>query len=349
LQTLPELEKLKPFAWRFFDKHSVFQKIAADCGDKHYFLTGGTGLFGAWILMFFEWCHERDLSHPRVTALTRRNVLPLQKYITSLNGTIESFQRPNGSFDRLIHLAAPSARDTFGGMGDRAKLQQMYLGTQNILEFAADNITGRCLFTSSGAVYGGVSSADVRHIDETCRSAPLPTTPGIGLGLGKRVAEFLIADYVRDGAVNAGVARCFSFIGPGLPTDLHYAVGNFVGRAIAGQDITINGDGSPIRSFMDLGDAVYWLMTILEYGDNGDDFNVGSTHAVTIYELAQMVRDLVDPNVKITLKRDSNLSPGNPANYFYVPDTTKARDKLGLLQSVKLEESIKIYATFLSN
>jgi len=345
---VPEFEKLTPFAFRFFDQNLVFQKIAIDCGDKHYFLTGGTGLFGTWILMFFEWCHERGLSHPRVTALTRRDVLPHRKFITTLNGKTESFQFPDECFDRLIHLAAPSARDTFEGMGDRDKLQQMYLGTQNVLNFSAKKVSGRCLFTSSGAVYGGLASANHGLISEGCQLAPLSKMPGIGLGLGKRIAEFLIAEYVRDGSVDAGVARCFSFIGPGLPIDLHYALGNFVGAALNGHDITINGDGTPIRSFMDLGDAVYWLMTILEYGESGDDFNVGSTHAVSIYELAQMVRDLVNPKVNITVTRKSNLSPGNPANYFYVPDTTKARQKLGLMQSVKLEESIKIYAQFLS-
>ena len=346
---MPEIEKIKPYAWSFFDNHSVFKKIAIDCGDNSYFMTGGTGLFGTWILLFFDWCHEKGFSKPRVTALTRRpGVLPIRKYVSSVHGTTELFDHPDGDFDRLIHLAAPSARDTFGGMGDQAKLQQMYIGTKNILEFASSKVNGRSLFTSSGAIYGGFPKTENELINELNRLAPLSKTPNIGLALGKRVAEFLIADYVRDGQVNAGVARCFSFVGPGLPTDLHYAVGDFVGKAIAGRDIIINGDGSPVRSFMDLGDVVYWLMMILEHGDASDDFNVGSSQAITIYELAQMVRDHVNPNIKIMIEKGSNVSSGNPANQFYVPDTSKIRDKLDVRQLVTLSESINNYARFLS-
>ena len=343
-----EFERLKPHAWSLFDKYLVFKKIAIDCGDNNYFLTDGTGLFGTWLVLFFDWCHEKSLSEPRVTVLTRRDALPIRKFLNSFYGTTESFDYPDGVFDRLIHLAAPSARDTFNGMSDQAKLQQMYIGTKNILEFASSKVIGRSLFTSSGAIYGGFPKAENGLINELNRSAPLSKTPNIGLALGKRVAEFLIADYARDGQVNAGVARCFSFIGPGLPTDLHYAVGDFVGKAIAGRDIIINGDGSPVRSFMDLGDVVYWLMTILERGDVGDDFNVGSSQAITIFKLAEMVRDHVNPNIKIVIKKGSNASSGNPANHFYVPDTSKIRDKLDVRQLVTLTESIKNYAKFLS-
>lgn len=345
-----EFDRLKPYAWSFFDSHSVFKKIAIDCGDNSYFMTGGTGLFGTWILLFFDWCHENSLSKPRVTALARRpDFLPIRKYISSLQGATESFDHPDGVFDRLIHMAAPSARDTFNGMSDQAKLQQIYVGTKNILEFASSKVTGRSLFTSSGAIYGGFSKAEDGPINELNRMAPLSKTPNIGLALGKRVSEFLIADYARDGKVNAGLARCFSFIGPGLPTDLHYAVGDFVGKALACRDIVINGDGSPIRSFMDLGDAVHWLMMILENGDAGDDFNVGSSQAITIFELAQMVRDIVNPDIRIMIKKGSNVSLGNPENYFYVPDTSKIRDKLGVRQLVTLTESINNYAQFLSD
>ena len=48
-----------------------------------------------------------------------------------------------------------------------------------------------------------------------------------------------ILDRVRTGDVDAGIARAFSFVGPGLPTDLHYAVGNFIASAVQGKDISI--------------------------------------------------------------------------------------------------------------
>ena len=69
----------------------------------------------------------------------------------------------------------------------------------------------------------------------------------------KKVAEFIARDCCLNGLVDASVARCFSFVGPGLPTDLHYAVGNFVADAITTRKITIEGNGLTQRSYMDLG------------------------------------------------------------------------------------------------
>ena len=105
----------------------------------------------------------------------------------------------------------------------------------------------------------------------------MPSFDGVGLGIGKRVVEFLVMDRVRAGDVDAGIARAFSFVGPGSPTDLHYAVGNFVACAVCGEDIHINGDGMPVRSNMNMGDAIWWLFKILMDGERGDDFNVGSS------------------------------------------------------------------------
>ena len=341
-----EPELFERYAWSFFDRHDGLIEFSETIGDKHYFITGATGLFGRWLLSFMDWCHARKFAEPRVTALVRRDILPIRNYSSSLVGDLREFSFPNSKFDRLIHLAAPSARDTFKGMTDREKLEQLYFGTKHILDFAEKKIKGRCLFVSSGAVYGGFSTDQQEPITELNRFAPLSAVEQIGFGLGKRVAEFLVADYGRDDLVNVGIARCFSFIGPGLPTDLHYAVGNFVSNAVSGEDIVINGDGTPIRSFMHLGDATYWILAILETGEPGDDFNVGSDEKVSIAALAALVRDFVNPNIKIQIRGHSNFSPGNPLNHYYVPDIKKAKSKLGVIHSVSLQESLTEYISY---
>ena len=343
--SIPEL--FDRYAWSFFDQHDAMKEFASTMGDKHYFITGATGLFGTWLLCFMDWCHARSLAEPRVTNLVRRNVLPKRSYSTSLVGDLRDFTFPNSKLDRLIHLAAPSARDTFGGMTDRDKLELLYFGTRNILDFASKNIRGRCLLTSSGAIYGGFSADQQEPISETSRFAPLSSWEQIGLGIGKRVSEFLVTEYGRDGLVNPGIARCFSFIGPGLPADLHYAIGNFVFNAVSGKNIIINGDGTPIRSYMHLGDAIYWILAILEYGEPGDDFNVGSEEGISIAELAVLVRDCVNPNLEIEISGHNNVSVGNPPNHYYVPDNKKAKMKLNVKQTVLLRESIIEYGDYL--
>jgi len=339
--------RLSNFAGAVFDRHYVFRSVAKHIGDKRIFLTGGTGLFGQWVIALAEWMHRENLAAPRLTVLSRRDVLPQLPFVTSHLGTIEGFEFSSGTFDLLIHLATPSASDTFNGMTDRDKLDQLYAGTRHVLDFTARHVTGRSLFASSGAVYGGFDFGRQDPIKENDRTAPLPSFNGIGLGLGKRVAEFLVMDRVRAGDVDAGIARAFSFVGPGLPTDLHYAIGNFVARAVRGEDIRINGDGLPVRSFMHMGDAMWWLFTVLLKGEAGDDFNVGSPEAVTIADLATRVRDVVNPDIAVEVVGASNLSPGNPLNHYYVPDTSKSEAQLGLRLLTNLEDALADYAAFL--
>ena len=101
--------------------------------------------------------------------------------------------------------------------------------------------------------------------------------------------------------MDASIARCFSFVGPGLPTDLHYAIGNFVSSAVNGEDIIIKGDGSNIRSYMYLGDMVSWLMRILFMGKQGEDYNVGSDEKISVLELAKIVKNTLKTTSKIVV------------------------------------------------
>lgn len=335
------------FVGTFFDQHHQFADIAEALGEKSIFVTGGTGLFGQWVIALADWMHRRKLAAPRLTVLTRRDVLPDLQFLTTHLGAIDSFEFPNENFEFLIHLAAPSARDTFNGMKDRDKLHQLYAGTSHVLDFTARHVSARSLFASSGAVYGGFDSQQLTPIKEDDRTAPLPSFDGTGLGIGKRVAEFLVMDRVRAGDVDAGIARAFSFVGPGLPTDLHYAVGNFVVSAVRGENIHIKGDGMPVRSYMNMGDAIWWFFKIMMEGERGDDFNVGSSEQITIAGLAELVRTIINPEINVDVANVSNLSPGNPLNGFYVPDTTKGSHKLGLRQLTSLNAALGEYAKYI--
>lgn len=336
------------FAYRYFDEHSHFIELGKRVGDRSIFLTGGTGLFGQWTIAFLKWMRYRHLASPKLTVLTRQGFIDESPYIKQVIGTVETFKFSQEKFDCLIHLAAPSARETYEGMSDQKKLEQLYFGTLNALEFAKHQVVGRCLFVSSGAIYGGFDTTRTKPIAELDRTAPLSSGKSIGLGLGKRVAEFLVSDYARSGFVDASIARAFSFVGPGLPTDLHYAIGNFVGRAIRGLDIEIRGDGTPLRSYMYMGEATHWLFEILLAGKTGEDYNVGSPEKVSVLQLATKIRDLLNPNVSIKVLRAGNNTAGNPANHYYIPCVRKAQECLNLHMTTNLDDALKDYGNFLT-
>ena len=134
------------------------------------------------------------------------------------------------------------------------------------------------------------------------------------------------------------VARYFVFVGPDLPLNVHFAIGNFIRDALTADAITVSGGGTPMRTYLHQSDLAHWLFTLLERGRSGDAYNVGSDEVIGIADLAHLVRDVLAPEkpVHILGKPD----PGSARNR-YVPDIRKAQQDLGLSVTVPLAEAIR--------
>jgi dTDP-glucose 4,6-dehydratase len=134
------------------------------------------------------------------------------------------------------------------------------------------------------------------------------------------------------------IARCFAFAGKHLPRTIHYAIGNFIQNCLDGQPIVINGDGTPLRSYMYADDLVEWLFAILDRGKNGRVYNVGSDKALSIRELAASVRSILGVKNEIVVKGkpDSAKLPS-----VYVPVIERAKYELGLELKTSIESSVR--------
>ena len=337
---------IQTYAHDFFDQHEEFVALANKVGDRSFFITGGTGLFGCWVLSFFEWAERRKLADPIIFILVRGQLPLNKKGWRVISGDISTFEYESVITDYMLHMAAPTARETFQGMDDIDKFDMLTRGAKHILNFSKERVRERTLMLSSGAIYGGFGPERFLPISEIECHSPNFKTQNQGLAIGKRVTEFLTKIYTDAAFVNASVARCLSFIGPGLPVDIHYAVGNFVHQALVDGEIIIKGDGKPIRSYMYLGDMVLWLLRILMDGANGEDYNVGSSEPISILDLAKKVVRLSGVNAEITLLGRQNQTSGNPPNEFYVPDVKKCGQELGLRPLFDLEESLKSYIDY---
>jgi len=134
------------------------------------------------------------------------------------------------------------------------------------------------------------------------------------------------------------VARCFAFVGEDLPLDVHFAIGNFIRDALWAEEIVVNGDGTPIRSYLDQRDLSRWLLALLHEGRAGEAYNVGSDQAICIGDLAHLVRDLLSPGKPV---RVLGKPVDNAERNRYVPDINKIGRDLGLRPGFSLEQSIQ--------
>ena len=310
--------------------------------DKNIFITGGTGFIGKWLVGSLLLANKIHSLNCKVTVLTRNSrvfrelnsgYIANDPAVSFIDGDIRFLTYVNEEYDFVIHAATDVALsnspiDTFDVCS---------LGTRLVLDFAIKSKACNFLLLSSGAVYGK-QPLELNSISELYNGIPDRVSDNSAYGLGKISAEWMASYYGRTYGLDTKIARCFAFVGPYLPMDKHFAIGNFIKDALTGNSIVINGDGSPIRTYLYSADLAVWLWRILLDGDNGDIFNVGGDEQISIEELANLIRNLINSNVNIVVKNKiiKNVLPER-----YVPDITFAKNKLGLFPTVSLEESIE--------
>jgi len=320
--------------------------------EQSIFLTGGTGFFGCWLLETLLWANDRLGLRVRATVLTRNPRAFEQKaphlaghpVVRMIAGDVRSFQFPTGRFSHVIHAATQSSaalnHEQPGLMFDT-----IVEGTRHCLDFALASGAQKFLLTSSGAVYGA-QPPQMTHIAESFTGGPDPLDPNRAYAEGKRAAEMLCVLASRGSGLETKIARCFAFVGPWLPLDTHFAIGNFIRDAMRGGPIEVKGDGTPYRSYLYATDLAVWLWTILLRGQACHPYNVGGDQEITIADLADEVRKAINPSAKIHVAaqpRSASLPPR------YVPATTRAKSELGLTATINPSEAIRRTAAWCSN
>jgi nucleoside-diphosphate-sugar epimerase len=308
------------------------------------FITGGTGFFGCWLLETFAWANDHLSLGAEVVVLTRRPDafdkkaphLARHSSIRLIEGDVRSFIFPEGSFSHVIHAATESSTK-LNEEDPLRMLETIIAGTRRTLDFAVHCQAKKFLLTSSGAVYGR-QPPDMTHLPEDYPGAPDPTDPRSAYGEGKRVAELLCAIYARKYGIETKIARCFAFVGPYLPLDIHFAIGNFIRDALLGEPIKVLGDGTPYRSYLYAADLAEWLWTILLRGKSCRPYNVGSEDALIIAELAKLVARTNDLPQAVHVQQ---AVKGNERPARYVPSARLAREELHLDVQTRLSDAIR--------
>lgn len=320
------------------------EKLWEELRGSRIFITGGTGFFGCWLLESFSWANDKLDLNASAVVLTR-NVesfrekaphLASHPAIQFCPGDVRSFEFPAGQFSHVIH-AATEASVKLNAEDPLTMFGTIVDGTRHTLDFAVGCGAKKFLLISSGAVYGR-QPPELTHITEDYIGGPNPTEPHWAYGEGKRAAEMLCALYAGKYGLEPKIARCFAFVGPYLPLDMHFAIGNFIGDALKGEPIRVNGDGTPLRSYLYAADLAIWLWTILFRGQSCRPYNVGAERDWSIGETAKIVGAQCRPPLQIHIARQPE--PGKPAER-YVPSTERARIELDLKESIVLAEAVR--------
>ncbi|HUH08639.1 MAG TPA: NAD-dependent epimerase/dehydratase family protein [Egibacteraceae bacterium] len=238
--------------------------------------------------------------------------------------------------DCVVHLAAQSGGIQFQQSHQAAIYYANQAMTRAVVEAAERAGIRRMLFASSGVVYraGAPVSLDER--------APLidPVDPGLSGYAWSKISDEAVAAWLQQSeAFETVVGRLTNVYGPGGSFDparstvIHALVRKAVDAAPDGT-LTVWGDGTAVRSFIHVDDAAAAILTILERGAAGERYNIDSSVAVSVGDLAALIRDAVDPRIQLQFAPDK---PQGAAHRVLSSDMLRA---LGFASRVSLADGI---------
>lgn len=302
---------------------------------KTILITGGTGFIGS------------NLCKRLIKDENNKIICVDNNYTGSLDNVCELLNNPHFKFiehdiiepleiedkiDEIYNLACPASPPAYQGEKAIFTTKTCVYGAINMLELAIKN-NAKILQTSTSEVYG---EPLVHPQVEAYRGNVNPIGIRACYDEGKRCAESLYFDYNRIYGARIKVIRIFNTYGPYMDPNDGRVVSNFICQALRGEDLTLYGDGSQTRSFCYVDDLVEIILKVME---SDDDFtgpvNTGNPDEFTIKELAELVREKINPNLNVIYKE---LPSDDPTQRR--PDITLAKEKFGWEPKIKLSEGL---------
>jgi dTDP-glucose 4,6-dehydratase len=235
-----------------------------------------------------------------------------------------------GSLDLILNFASPASPPRYTELAIET-LRVGSVGVEHVLQLA--EITGaRVVHASTSEVYGDPL---VHPQPETYWGHVNPNGMRSMYDEAKRFAEAMCMAYHRSRGVNVGLVRIFNTYGPRLDAYDGRVVSTFVRQALAGEALTIFGDGRQTRSFCYVDDLVAGIMALAASGETGP-INIGSPGEFTMLELAEAVMACVGRQVPIVFEP---LPLDDPIQRQ--PDITLARQLLGWSPTIDLTEGLR--------
>lgn len=310
--------------------------------DSHLLITGATGFVGLSMLLPLLEAHVRLSGKGRVTIISRSKQALYRKYphlysldcLQVLESDIRDIRLAGIATPDFVMHAATSSSVPQSELQEKDLHNVILNGQIQFLSELSHYPKFRMLFTSSGAVYRTAAAPLETPYEETL-------TPILEVvdsyGTAKLMAEQILMRESASGRFDITCARLFAFVGPYLPLDKHFAIGNFIGHALRNEEIVITGDGKTVRSYQYSADLACWLINLLVTTTGQEIVNIGSDESVSISTLAQKISKLSIPNTPIQIKGSLKTPSGID---YYVPDINKASRIFKLTNRYSLQQSI---------
>jgi UDP-glucose 4-epimerase len=304
-------------------------------------ITGGAGFIGSYLSEAYlargdEVYVIDDLSTGSLANIESFAKNPLFHFVHDTILNRDAMLELTGICDVIAHLAAAVGVKLI--IDEPLKsIHTNIVGTEIVLELA-NKFRKKTFLASTSEVYGRNLQVPLRETDVRIYG---PThLARWSYAATKAMDEFLALAYWKEKKLPVVVARLFNTVGPRQTGQYGMVIPTFVRQALAGQPITVFGDGCQTRSFTYVGDVVCALAGLVKApAAVGEVFNIGNTEEISIRDLAERVRKLTASTSPIvTVPYDQAYEAGFEDMPRRVPDIGKIHALIGYQPSVNLDE-----------
>lgn len=306
-----------------------------------YLITGGSGFIGGHLSEeLLRRGHEvyviDDLSTGSIHNIEHLKSNPKFKYVIDTVANVHLMAELVDACDRIYHLAAAVGVKLIVESPVRTIETNIKL-TEIVLELAAKK-KRPTFVASTSEVYGKSMEFPFREDGDLVMGA---TNKGRwSYACSKAIDEFLTIAYWKEKKLPTVVARLFNTVGPRQTGQYGMVIPNFVRQALAGEPITVYGDGKQSRCFCHVHDTVKALASLLDNeAAYGEVFNVGNNVEISIGELARTVRDACNSKSEIVfVPYEKAYEAGFEDMTRRVPDLSKVNKFLGWSPTLSLQQ-----------
>lgn len=302
-------------------------------------VTGGAGFVGSYLCERLVRGGDTVVCLDDLSTGTLENVVELSPTGRFHVVRADVMEPPFIEVDAIYHLACPASPVQYQRSPVRT-LMTAVLGTERMLALAR-RLGVRILIASTSEVYGDPAEHPQA---ETYWGNVNPMGDRACYKEGKRCAEALARSYAMEHGTDVRVARLFNTYGPRMQRGDGRVVSNFVCQALAGEPITIHGDGRQSRSFCFVTDIVEGLVGLMRQPGEPGPVNLGNPTEVTVEELAHLILRLCGSPARLA----HEAAPADDSARRR-PDIAKARALLGWQPKITLEQGLAATIDYFRN
>jgi UDP-glucuronate decarboxylase len=300
---------------------------------KTILVTGGAGFIGSHLCAALLERGSKVVCLDNLYTGKKSNIERFLKspLFTFLEADITDSVNIEGDVDSIYNLACSASPKAYQRNPVKTVVTNVE-GMINILNLAKEK-NARVLQASTSEVYGDPLEHPQK---ENYWGNVNPLSPRACYDEGKRCAETICMDYNREYSTDVKIVRIFNTYGPNMSLDDGRVVSNFIIQALAGENITMYGDGSQTRSFQYIDDLIKGLIAMMDAESFIGPVNIGNPNEFTIKKLAEKVKKLTKSKSNIVYKA---LPIDDPKQRQ--PDITLAKRELKWSPQINLDAGLK--------